>query len=240
MAVTERRQCAACSQHSSHPTGCSTMAPSGTAVMLSGVLVCWCAGCQPISLHSPAAARQLTDFLSHARSSACRPVLVSAEPGAAQALGIALPEGSLTVDRLASKIGLPFEVRGAAPGGGCESGRWQGGGGIGGRQELSRSVVLACSPLSQSGQLLAAPAATPPTLPSLRSLPSPGAHTGCPDAGRGALLDAAPVVPILGGTTGGLARAAARAGAQRRRRWRRRRRRVGRSGGAAASPCACR
>ena len=45
-----------------------------------------------------------------------RPVLIPAAPGAtgpaaARSLGIALPEGSLTVDRLAARIGLPFEVR---------------------------------------------------------------------------------------------------------------------------------
>lgn len=39
-----------------------------------------------------------------------RPVLVPGAPAAARELGIALPEGSLTVDRLAARIGLPWEV----------------------------------------------------------------------------------------------------------------------------------
>lgn len=41
---------------------------------------------------------------------AFRPVLVPGAPGAARDLGLALPEGSLTVDRLAARIGLPWEV----------------------------------------------------------------------------------------------------------------------------------
>jgi hypothetical protein len=55
-------------------------------------------------------AAQLTpDWLQ--QNGGFRPLLVPAAPGAARELGLGLPEGSLTVDRLGSKIGLPFEVR---------------------------------------------------------------------------------------------------------------------------------
>ena len=68
-------------------------------------------------------AEQLTaDWLQ--QHGAFRPLLVPAAPGAARQLGIALPEGSLTVDRLASKIGLPFEVGWGAEVCGGEAGGW--------------------------------------------------------------------------------------------------------------------
>lgn len=46
------------------------------------------------------------------QNGAFRPTLIPAAPAAARELGIALPEGSLTVDRLASRIGIATEVCG--------------------------------------------------------------------------------------------------------------------------------
>lgn len=46
------------------------------------------------------------------QNGAFRPTLIPAAPAAARELGIALPEGSLTVDRLASRLGIATEVRG--------------------------------------------------------------------------------------------------------------------------------
>lgn len=71
-------------------------------------------GYRPANLRRVAPAQLTPDWLQ--QSGGFRPVLVPAAPGAARDMGLALPEGSLTVDRLASKIGLPFEVRGGGPG----------------------------------------------------------------------------------------------------------------------------
>lgn len=46
------------------------------------------------------------------QSGGFRPLLVPASPSAARELGMALPDGSLTVDRLAARLGLASEVRG--------------------------------------------------------------------------------------------------------------------------------
>ena len=46
------------------------------------------------------------------QNGAFRPTLIPAAPAAARELGIALPEGSLTVDRLASRLGIATEVGG--------------------------------------------------------------------------------------------------------------------------------
>ncbi len=66
-------------------------------------------GYRPANLRRVAPAQLTPDWLQ--QSGGFRPVLVPAAPGAARDMGLALPEGSLTVDRLASKVGLPFEVR---------------------------------------------------------------------------------------------------------------------------------
>ncbi|KAL4437527.1 hypothetical protein ABPG77_003516 [Micractinium sp. CCAP 211/92] len=65
-------------------------------------------GYRPANLRRVAPAQLTPDWLQ--QSGGFRPVLVPAAPGAARDMGLALPEGSLTVDRLASKVGLPFEV----------------------------------------------------------------------------------------------------------------------------------
>jgi hypothetical protein len=46
------------------------------------------------------------------QSGGFRPLLIPGAPNAARDLGLGLPEGSLTVDRLASRIGLAHEVCG--------------------------------------------------------------------------------------------------------------------------------
>lgn len=66
-------------------------------------------GYRPASLRRVAPAQLTPEWLQ--QSGGFRPVLVPAAPGATSDMGLALPEGPLTVDRLASKVGLPFEVR---------------------------------------------------------------------------------------------------------------------------------
>ncbi|PRW57186.1 lysine-specific demethylase 2A isoform X1 [Chlorella sorokiniana] len=65
-------------------------------------------GYRTAGTRSLAAAQLTPEWLQ--QNGAFRPTLIPAGPAAAKELGIALPEGSLTVDRLASRIGIATEV----------------------------------------------------------------------------------------------------------------------------------
>lgn len=67
-------------------------------------------GYRTTGARSLAAAQLTPEWLQ--QNGAFKPVLIPAAPAAARELGITLPEGSLTVDRLASRIGIATEVGG--------------------------------------------------------------------------------------------------------------------------------